>query len=164
MQRQCQRFESGFAGDLAFGAALRFVRQIQIFEFSFVLHGADLAFQLRGQLALIGNAFQDRATAIFQFAQIAKSLFKIAQIGVGQATGDFFPVTGNERHSRAFIKQGDGGIDLLRTDIQFGSNALRNIQHGKQILSKALQTQHSGTVDDRTGNEKRVGRVSGNAA
>ena len=40
-----QRLQPGFNGNLAFGAALRLIRQIQIFESGFGIGGQNLAFE-----------------------------------------------------------------------------------------------------------------------
>ena len=125
-QRIGERFEAGFDGDLAFGAALGFIGQIQVFEAGFAVGGQQFALQLRGQFALLLNAFEDGGTTVFHLAQVAQALFQIAQLGVVQCAGDLFAVTGNKRHGGAFIQQGNGSRYLLRADAQFFGKAQSN--------------------------------------
>ncbi|MNJ65492.1 hypothetical protein D3C77_615070 [compost metagenome] len=99
-----QLAQAGFQGDLTLGAALLLVRQVQVFEAGLGIGQFDFAGQLRGQLALLFDAGKDADTPVVQLAQVAQALFQVAQLGVIQATGDFFPVTGDKRYGRTFIK------------------------------------------------------------
>src|SRR5690606_2695176 len=125
-QRIGQRFEAGFDSDLAFGAALGLIGQIQVFEAGFAVGGQEFALQLRGQFALRFNAFEDGSTTVFHLAQVAQALFQGTQLGVVQRAGDLFPVTGNKGHGGTFVQQGNGSRYLLRADAQFFGKAQSN--------------------------------------
>lgn len=119
---QCvgQRAEAGFQGDLALGAALLLIRQVEVFETGLGVGELDVAGQFGGQLALFLDAGEDRAAAFFQFAQVAQALFQHAQLGIVEAAGDLFAVTGDEGNGGAFVEQGDGSGDLLRLNAAGG--------------------------------------------
>ena len=119
MSASTKRAEAGFEGDLALGAALLLVRQVQVFEAGLGVGQLDFAGQFRGQLALFLDAGEDAGAAFVEFAQVAQALFQMAQLGVVQATGHFLAVTGDERHGRAFVQQAHGRLDLLGAYAQF---------------------------------------------
>ena len=123
-QRVGQRLDAGFAGDLGLGAAPGFVGQIQVFEALLGFGGLDLGLQRGLQLALFGDAGEDRGAAVLEFAQIAQALFQVAQLGVVQPAGDFLAVAGDEGHRGAVIEQCDGGKDLAGLDAEFGGDAV----------------------------------------
>lgn len=112
--------EAGFQGDLALGAALLLIRQVEVFETGLGVGELDVAGQFGGQLALFLDAGEDRAAAFFQFAQVAQALFQHAQLGIVEAAGDLFAVTGDEGNGGAFVEQGDGSGDLLRLNAAGG--------------------------------------------
>jgi hypothetical protein len=99
-----QLAEAGFQGDLALGAALLLVRQVQVFEAGLGVGELDVAFQLRGQLALLLDAGEDADAPFVEFSQVAQALFQMTQLGVIEAAGHFFAVTGDEGHRGAFIE------------------------------------------------------------
>eukprot|EP01132_Coremiostelium_polycephalum_P019837 gene19837-biopygen10937 len=99
-----QLAEAGFQGDLALGAALLLVREVQVFEAGLGVGELDVAFQLRGQLALLFNAGEDADTPFVEFSQVAQALFQMPQLDIIEAAGDFFTVTGDEGHCGAFIQ------------------------------------------------------------
>ncbi len=137
-----QLAEAGFQGDLALGAALLFVRQVKVFEAGLGVGQVDLAGQFGRQLALFLDAGEDAGAAIVQFAQVAQALFQVAQLGVIQAAGDFFTVTGDERHGGAFIEQRYGGGDLLRAHAQFFGDAVVDAEH-KTLSTLERKTDHA---------------------
>ena len=59
-----QRCQTCFARNLRLGAALRFVRQIHIFQRGFVVYRFDLRRQFRRELALLVYAFEDGGFAV----------------------------------------------------------------------------------------------------
>jgi hypothetical protein len=59
-----QRLQAFFSGDGGAGAALGLVGQIQVFEFCLLGAGLNLGFQFLGQLALVGNGFQNGLLAV----------------------------------------------------------------------------------------------------
>ncbi|MCY1425181.1 hypothetical protein D9M71_409640 [compost metagenome] len=96
--------QAGFQGNLALGAALLLVRQVQVFEAGLGVGEFDFAGQFRRQLALFLDTGQDADAPFVEFAQVAQALFEMAQLGVIEATGHFFAVTRDKRHRGAFIK------------------------------------------------------------
>ena len=65
-----QRFQPCLARDLRLGAALGFVRQIQIFEPRLAVRGEQVIDERLCQFPLLGDRRQDRIAAIFHLAQI----------------------------------------------------------------------------------------------
>lgn len=100
-----QRFQAGFTRDLGAGAALGLVRRVQVFQTLLGIGGGDFLLQFGRELALLRDRFEDRATALFEFAQVAQAHFQIAQDGVVQAAGGFLAVACDERHGGAVIQQ-----------------------------------------------------------
>ncbi len=96
--------EAGFQGDLALGAALLLVRQVQVFEAGLGVGELDVAGQGRGQLALLLDAGEDAGTPFVEFSQITQAFFQVPQLGVVQAAGHFFAVTGDEGYGRTLIQ------------------------------------------------------------
>ncbi len=77
-QAQRQWFQAGFTGYLRPGAALGFVRQVQVLQPGFGFGCQQVGLQRVRQLALFLDAAQDRCASIFQFAQIMQALFQRA--------------------------------------------------------------------------------------
>ena len=96
--------QAGFQGDLALCTTFLFVRQVKVFEAGLGVREFDVAFQLRGQLALFLDAGEDADTPFVEFSQVAQALFQVPQLGVVEAAGYFFSVTGDEGHRGAFIQ------------------------------------------------------------
>ena len=124
-----QLAEAGFQGDLALGAALLFVWQVQVFEAGLGVGQVNLAGQLGGQLALLVDAGEDAGAAVVQLAQVAQALFQITQLGVVEAAGDLFAVAGDKGHGGAFIQQRYGSSHLLRAHAQFFGDAVVDAEH-----------------------------------
>ena len=103
------------ARGLRAGAPLGLVRKVQIFEFGLGRHRRDSCFQIVRELVLATDRFEHTGATRFEFAQIAQTVFQIAQLGVVQTAGDFLAVTGDERHCRAFVEQRHRRAHLLRT-------------------------------------------------
>ncbi|CPL31136.1 Uncharacterised protein [Bordetella pertussis] len=68
-----QRLEAGFAGDLGARAALGLVGRVQVFQALLGLSRGDFLLQFGRQLALLRDGLQDRAAALFEFAQVAQA-------------------------------------------------------------------------------------------
>ena len=68
--------QAGFQGDLALGAALLLIGQVEVFKAGLGVGQLDLAGQLRGQLALLLDAGQDAGAALVEFAQVAQALLR----------------------------------------------------------------------------------------
>ena len=99
-----QRFQTGLAGDLRLGAALRLVGQVEVFEARLAVGGQHVIEQRLRELPLLGDGGEDGVAAVFHLAQIAELLLEVAQLGVVEAAGHFFSVAGDERHGRAFVQ------------------------------------------------------------
>lgn len=80
-----QRLQTGLAGDLGAGTALRLVRQVQVFQPALGIGGQDVVAQFVAELALLADAGQHRRAPVFQFAQVGEAHFQVAQLGVVQA-------------------------------------------------------------------------------
>ena len=130
-QRIGQRFQTGFDGDLALGAALGFVGQVEVFEFGLGVGALDGAGQFIVQLALLVDAGQDGSAPVFQLAQVAQPVFQVAQLAVVQTAGHFLSITTDKRHGSAFIKQCDGRADLAFVNLKFGGDAAFDGRHGR---------------------------------
>jgi len=115
-----QRFQAGFARDLGAGAALGLVRRVQVFQALLGVGGADFLLQFGRELALLRNRFEDRAAALFEFAQISQADFQVAQHGIVQAAGGFLAVAGDEGHGGAVVQQFHRRGDLGGARAEFG--------------------------------------------
>src|SRR5690606_7428714 len=107
-----QRLQPQLAGDLRFGAPLRLVGQVDVFEAGLGLGRHDLRAQLVVELALRLDRLQDRGPALVELAEVAQPLFERAQLGVVEAAGHLFAVARDERHGRAAVEQLDRGPHL----------------------------------------------------
>ena len=125
-----QGFQAGLAGNLGAGAALGLVGQVKVFQACLGVGCLDGLFQFRGELVLLGDALEDGVASLFHLSQVAQAFFQIPQLGVVQAAGDFFPVTGNKGDGGTFVEQGDGSVDLPLLTGEFFSNDLFNTTHG----------------------------------
>src|SRR5690606_10885313 len=108
-----QGFQAGLFGDLAFGAALGFVGQVEVFETVLGVGLEDVAFQFGGQFFLFGNALEDGRTTVFQFTQVTQPFFQGAHLAVVQPAGHFFTVARDKGDCGAFVQQRNRCADLL---------------------------------------------------
>ena len=100
----CQGFESLFAGNHGAGAALLFIRRVQVFERGHGGGGFDGSAELVGQLALFFNRSKDGSTALIQPAQAGQLIGDDADLLIVERAGHFFAVTGNEGDGVAIIQ------------------------------------------------------------
>ena len=128
-----QRLQTCFPGNLRLGAALGLVGQVKIFQAVLGVGSFDGGPQLVGQLALFLNAVEDGAPAVFQLTQVAQPLFQGPQLAIVQGTRYFFSVASNKGNGSAFIKKGNGGINLLFTYAELFGNAPGNTVHAASI-------------------------------
>ena len=134
-----QRFQAGFPGNLGAGAALGFVGQIEIFQPGLGVGGLDGLFQFRGELVLLGDAFQDGLATLFHLAQVTQPIFQVTQLGVVQAVGDFFTVTGDKGDGGTVVEQGDGSVHLTFLTADFLGDNLFNTAHDFSWLRAACR-------------------------
>ena len=112
--------QAGLPGDLALGAPLLLVRQIQVFQALLGVRLQNGLLQLGREFALFLDLLEDRGAALVHLPEVDQPLFQFPQLGVVQSAGHLFPVTGDEGHGGAFVQQRDGGLHLLRADGEFG--------------------------------------------
>jgi hypothetical protein len=117
-----QRFETGFAGNRALGAAPGLVRQVQVFQLLLGRCGFDGGTQLGRQLTLLVEALQHRSAALLKLAKVVQAHLQLAQLDVVEALGGFLAVAGDEGHRGAAIKQFNGSIDLGWPNLQLSGN------------------------------------------
>ena len=65
-----------------------------------------------GELSLFRDQTDDFFFTFIQIAQIGQAFVQIAENHVGQSTGHFFTITGDERNGVPFIDQVHGGFHL----------------------------------------------------
>ena len=148
---QCfgERREAGFAGDLRLGAALGFVREVEVFEALLGFGAVDLCGEVRREFSLFVDRGEDRGAALFEFAQVGQALVERAQLRVVQPAGDFLAVAGDERHGRAFVEQADSGDDLVQGAADFFGDLLGDAEfcggcHQRSGLEKRANYAQSG--------------------
>ena len=124
-----QRLDARFARDLALGAALGLVRQVQVFQFLLGRRGLDGGAKLGRQLALLVDALEHRFAPVLEFAQVAQPVFQLAQLDVVQAAGGLLAVAGDEGDGGAAVEQVDRGLDLVFLDPDFGSDLPDDFLH-----------------------------------
>ena len=134
-----QGFETGLAGHLAFGAALEFVGQIQVFQRLLGIGHFNGRIQCGGEFALIGNGFAHHLAPLRQLAQVIQALGQFTQLDVVQAAGDFFAVAGNEGHRGALIDQRHRCADLLWPGPNVGGQLVQNLFHRPCQARKAAK-------------------------
>ena len=117
-----ERGEAGFARNGRFGAPLGLEGGVEIFERDLGFGRHDLLFERGRKLSLFADRLQDRVAPGVQVGQIGQARREVAQLGVIEAAGAFFPVARDERHRGALPDQLDRRRDLFFLDIQFAGN------------------------------------------
>ena len=135
-----ERFEALVARDGGLGAALRFVGQVEIFEFGLFEGGFDLRLELRGELALFLNGGEDGFAAVFEFAEILELFLDVADLDFVQVAGDFLAIARNEGHGGAAVEEFDDGIHAFERDVQqlrdmyeYGGGECLQFSHDSQV-------------------------------
>ena len=124
-QQVSQWLKPGFAGNLAFGAALLLEGQVQVFQ-RLLGGGRVQGCQQTGRhLALLFNTLHHGLQPGMQFPQVAQAGLELAQLNVVQAACGLLAVTGNERNSGATVEQVYRHLHLGRGHPNF----LRNLRH-----------------------------------
>ncbi len=123
-QRQGQRLQAGFPGDLRLGAPLRLVGQIDVLQPRLRVRRHDLRFERIVELALFSDAAEDRGAPLLQLAQIAEPLLQRSELRVVEHAGRFLAVACDERHRRAAVQKLDGSLHLLCPHAKLFSNPL----------------------------------------
>ena len=117
-EKEGERFQALVARDGGLGAALRLVRQVEIFEFGLFERGLDLRLQFRREFALFLNGREHGLAAIFQFAEVLQLLLDVADLDLVQIAGHFLAIARDEGHRGAFVEQFDDGIHPLQRDVE----------------------------------------------
>ena len=125
-----QRLEPGLPGDLRPRAPLRLVGQIQIFEPRLRVGGVERRGQLRRELPLRRDAFDDRGAPIVELSQVRQPLGECAQLRVVEPAGCFLAIAGDEGHGGLVVEQRDRGLDLGHAHLKFVSDSPGNGDHG----------------------------------
>ncbi len=134
-----ERLQARFARDHRLRAALGLVRQVEVFELLLRRRRLERALQLSGQLALLGDALDDRGAALFELAQVGQARVQLAQLHVVEVVGRFLAVAGDERHGGAAVEQLDCGLDLRRTNLEFGGNLGKDVQRRNPSAAAAAK-------------------------
>jgi hypothetical protein len=87
------------------------------------------AFQLRRQLALLGDALHDRLAPLLQLAQVSEALLQRAQLHVVEPAGHFLAIARHEGHRGPVVEQGHRRGDLFDTDAEFVRDSLFDAVH-----------------------------------
>ncbi len=111
-----QRLQAFFARDGRFGAALGFVREVEVFKFVFLQHRFDPRAQFRRQLALLVDGLEHRGAPFFELAKILRLLLDGADLDFVQVLRDLLAVASDEGHRRPFIEQFHCGHQALERD------------------------------------------------
>ena len=119
-----QRLKPRLFRDLRLGAALRLIRQIDVFEPRLQIRRHDLRFERVVELALLAYAAKDRGAALLKLAQIPQPLFQRAELRVIEHPGDFLAVARDEGHRRAAVQKLDRRLHLLRAHAKLFRNPL----------------------------------------
>jgi hypothetical protein len=121
-QQVRERLQASFLGDLGLGAAFRLERQIDVFQPTLAVRGANRGFERIVQLALLADRIEDHGAPLLQLAQVAQPLIQYAQLRVVKRTGGFLSVACDKRHRCATVEQRHCGRDLLSADAKFLCN------------------------------------------
>ena len=124
-----QRLQSRLDGDLPLGAAFGFVGQVEIFQPGLGVGGQQIGAQGGRQVALLLDGVEDDGAPLLEFAQVAEPLLQVAQLGVVEAAGHLFAITGDEGNRGPFIQQADGGFDLCGFGVEFGGDDVTDGWH-----------------------------------
>ena len=131
-----QGLDAEFAGNLALGAALGLVGQVQVFQFLLGGRGFDGGTQLGRQLALLVDALEHGGAAVGQFAQIGQAGFQFAQLRIVQATRGLLAVTGDERDGGATIEKLNCCLNLTRQYLDFTGDLFDDALHCGNPLAR----------------------------
>jgi len=113
-----QRLQALLARHLGLGAALRLVRQVEVFQLVLLEHRLDLRLQFRRELALRFDRFEDGFATLFELAEVFQLLLAIADLHLVEVAGDFLAVARNERHGGALVEQLHHGCQALERNVQ----------------------------------------------
>src|SRR5262249_28236129 len=113
-----ERLQSVFTRNGRFGAAIRLVGQIEVLELGLLQNGFDFCFELRSELALLGDGGEHGFAAVFELAEVLELLLNIPDLNFVKIAGYFFAIPRNERHGRAAVEEFDYGSHPLEGNVQ----------------------------------------------
>jgi len=90
------------------------------------------------------------ATLGHQLTQVGQARLQVAQLRVVQAVSGFLAVAGNERHGGAPIQQLDGGVDLGRTNFQFGRDLQKDLVQAEALGKSTEKCEHIASIRGRS--------------
>ena len=145
-----QRLQSGLARQLALGAALELVGQVQVFQLLFCGTGRNGPQQRWRQLALFLDGLAHDGAACVEFAQVAQTQFQFTQLHVVQPRRGLLAVAGDKGHGGATVEQGDSSLYLLRAHTDFLRDLRDEVLHGdgkkREGRKSSARVCHSGTL------------------
>jgi len=113
-----QRFQPLVARDRGLGTSLRFVWQVEIFEFGLFERSVDLRFEFGRELALFLDRRQHGFAALLQFAEVLQLLLNIANLDLVQIAGHLFAIARNEGYGGSSIEEFDDCVHSLQRDVK----------------------------------------------
>src|SRR5439155_26115729 len=81
----------------------------QVFKLILLQRRFNLGFQLRSELALVGDGCQDSGAPVLQFTEVRKLLLDRPDLDFIEITGGLFAIACDKRHGRTLVEKGDGG-------------------------------------------------------
>src|SRR5699024_8800433 len=118
-QRVCEWLQPGIPSDGGLSLAALLIWQVEVLEAGLRLHGADLAGELFGEVALLLDGLEHGLLALRQLAQVVEAGCQLAGLGIIHPAGDLFAVPGDEGNRVALVEQGDAGLDVRQSGTYF---------------------------------------------
>jgi hypothetical protein len=147
---QRQWLEPALAGDHRARAALRLVRQVQIFQRRLGGAGEDARLEFVAELALGGDRLEDGLAALIELEQVGAALLDGADLHLVERAGGLLAVAGYEGDGGPFAEQvhhgahaGGGQAELLR-DRRHG---IEGVDVGRGLVHDGVPRRRSCCVD-----------------
>jgi hypothetical protein len=100
-----QRLQPLFTGDGGLGPAFWPVGEVDVFQLGERFGRFHLGFEFVGEMTVLFQGFQNGFPAAVQLFQLDQAIPDGRYGHLVQAAGGLFPVTGDERNRRSFVKQ-----------------------------------------------------------
>ena len=115
---ESERFEAAFLRFRGERALLRLVGQVQVFEALGALCRENGSDELVVELALEGDALEDRVLPFRERAKLTDAILNAADHIFVEAAGTFLPVACDERDGILLVEQLQHGFDLVLANLQ----------------------------------------------